>query len=69
MTDLCLAITRKISALKNAFKLSYSVKQRRIYISSPTENEMNHLNDNLRDILGFTENIIEVKSAGRISGI
>ena len=40
-----------------------------VYISSPIKNEMVHLNDNLRDFLGFKWNVIEVKSAGTISGM
>ena len=70
MNDFCRAINRKISARKNgAFTFNHSMEQRRIYISSPTENEVIHLNDNLIDVLGFKRDIIEGKSAGNISGM
>ena len=70
MPDLPLAINRKISSRKNdAFHFKFSVEHGRVYICSSINNELVHLYDNLRDVLGFKRNIIEGKSSGNISGM
>ena len=57
-------INRKISTRKNgAFHFKYSMEQSKIYISYAIDNEMDILNDNLRDILGFKRNIVNGRSA------
>ena len=41
----------------------------RIYITSPIDTEMIHLNDNLRDVLGFKQNMINGRNAATVNGI
>jgi len=63
-------LSRGISARKNgAFKLNYSMEQGKIYISYPIDSEKFILNDNLRDVLGFKQNIINGTSAGSTCGM
>jgi hypothetical protein len=70
MTDLCRAINRKISYRRNGtFHFNYSMEHDRIYITSPVDTELIHLNDNLRDVLGFKQNMINGKNAGTVSGM
>jgi hypothetical protein len=69
MTVLCRAI-RKISYRGNGtFHFNYSMEHDRIYITSPVETEMTSINDNLRDVLGFKQNIISGKNTGTVSGM
>ena len=66
MTGLFRAVNRRISACKNgAFHFNYSMKQGKIYFRSPIKIEIVHLNDNLRDILGFnkTKSMVEALEA------
>ena len=44
------------------------MEQGRVYISSPVENKMIYLTNNLSDVLGFKQNIIEGKSTDTKSG-
>ena len=63
MNELYHAINWRISAHKNCpFKFHYSVEQGKIYIGSPMDNinwllSMVIINDSLRDVLGFKQNI------------
>ena len=70
MTELCRAITRRIYAHKNgAFNFYYLMKHAKIYISSPLDDEKVIINNNLRDVLCFKQNIINGRSTGSISGM
>ena len=70
MNDLCRSINRRISALKNdAFQFNYSMKQGKIYIIFPIDSESVILNDNLRQVLGFKQSIINGRSAAKTSGM
>ena len=65
MIDLCHAINRRIFTRKNGvFQSYYSMEQGKIYFSSSIDSEKVILNDNMRDILVFQQNIINGKSAG-----
>ena len=70
MTDFCHTINRKISYRRNGtFHFNYSMEYDRIYITAPVDTEMIHLNDNLRDVLGFKQNMINGRNAAIVSGI
>ena len=70
MNDLCPAVNRRISARKNsAFQLNHSMELGRIYISSPIDDETVILIDNLCDVLGFKQNLINGRSAGSTNGM
>ena len=70
MGDLCRAINKKISyRRKGTFHFNYSIKHDRIYITSPVDTEMIIFNDNLRDVLGFKQNMINGKNAGTVYGM
>ena len=60
MTDLYCAINRQISSRKNiAFQFNYSMKQSKIYISSPIE-KRRLFSTSLRDVLGFKNTLLHV---------
>jgi hypothetical protein len=61
MHELCRAI--KNSAHKNgAFRLNYSMEQRRIYITNTFEKERSFLNENLSEVLSFNNRIIKTEN-------
>ena len=63
----CRAINRRISACKNGvFQFNYSVEQGKIYISSPFDSEKVILDENMGDVLGFKQNIINVRTDGAL---
>ena len=45
------------------------MEQGKIFISSSIDNGKNILNDNMRDVLSFKQNIINGRSAGTISEV
>jgi len=70
INHLCHATDRRNSAFKNsAFQFNYSVKQGKIYIILPIDNEKVIINDSSKDVLCFKQNIIIGRSAGSNSGM
>ena len=70
MNVLCRAVNRGVSARKKgAFQFNGSIEHGKICISFPIENKKVILNDNLRDVIGFKQNIIIRRRIRSASGM
>jgi len=69
MIFVLLSIEESPPVKNSALHFNYSMEQVKINTSSPIDGEKGILNDNLRDILGFKQNLISGRSAESTSGL